>query len=501
MTISILLSNLGLQSFGQSDDELVILHTNLGEIVIEFFPEDAPNHVENFLELARDGFYDNTLFHRIIKDFMIQGGDPKTKPDSEASQQEWGTGDPGYSINAEFNNIKHNRGIVSMARSADPNSAGSQFFIVHKDSNFLDEQYTVFGRIATQESYDTLDKIASVATGSNDRPINPSEVTITKAEVIPKSQVSDILDQGEPERTQTSDEVQGNQLYENEDLGVSFSAPAGWLLQETGGSQPGAPDVVAVGPNIGGINAVISLTITNATGSLDDLIEEKNQQLSDAVDSGQLTIQNQEKTTINNRQGFVTEATGIFQSQGNSFTVKFKEVVIQSPDKIFTLAYSNSQDNFESFLPAFDETVDSFTVLGEEAPTDFSSEEQIDSEGGGCLIATATFDTELAPQVQQLRELRDNKLLNTDSGRAFMTGFNQFYYSFSPVIADLERQNPIFKEAVKITITPMLSSLSLLNFVDVDSEHEVVGYGIGIIIMNIGMYFAGPALLIHKFRK
>ena len=114
------------------------------------------------------------------------------------------------------------------------------------------------------------------------------------------------------------------------------------------------------------------------------------------------------------------------------------------------------------------------------------------SGGGGCLIATATFDSELAPQVQQLRELRDNTLLQTESGSIFMTGFNQFYYSFSPTIADWERQNPAFKEAVKVAITPLLTSLSILNYVDMDSEAEVLGYGISLILLNVGMYLAAP---------
>jgi len=123
------------------------------------------------------------------------------------------------------------------------------------------------------------------------------------------------------------------------------------------------------------------------------------------------------------------------------------------------------------------------------------------SGGGGCLIATATFGSELAPQVQQLRELRDNKLLETNSGSAFMSGFNQFYYLFSPTIADWERQSPIFKEVVKLTITPLLTSLSILNYVDMDSESEVLGYGISLILLNAGMYFVLPAIVIHRIKK
>ena len=121
--------------------------------------------------------------------------------------------------------------------------------------------------------------------------------------------------------------------------------------------------------------------------------------------------------------------------------------------------------------------------------------------GGGCLIATAAFGSELAPQVQMLRELRDNTVLSTTSGTAFMTGFNQFYYSFSPTIADWERENPVFQDAVRITITPLLTSLSILNHVDIDSEEEMLGYGISLIILNLGMYFVAPAIVILKLKK
>ena len=141
-------------------------------------------------------------------------------------------------------------------------------------------------------------------------------------------------------------------------------------------------------------------------------------------------------------------------------------------------------------------------VIEEETMMDET--EVTEEEGGGCLIATATFGSELAPQVQQLRELRDNTILSTESGTAFMSGFNQLYYSFSPMIADLERESPVFKEVVKLTLTPMLSSLSLLNYVDIDSEEEMLGYGISLILLNIGMYAGIPAfgiLKLYQFRK
>ena len=113
--------------------------------------------------------------------------------------------------------------------------------------------------------------------------------------------------------------------------------------------------------------------------------------------------------------------------------------------------------------------------------------------GGGCLIATAAYGSEMAPQVQFLREIRDGKVMATQSGTAFMTGFNQFYYSFSPAVADYERDNPVFKEAVKLTLTPMLTSLALLNYVDVDTNEKMLGWGISLILLNIGMYFVAPA--------
>ncbi len=126
---------------------------------------------------------------------------------------------------------------------------------------------------------------------------------------------------------------------------------------------------------------------------------------------------------------------------------------------------------------------------------------QDSDNGGGCLIATATYGSELAPQVQTLRELRDNKLLQTESGSAFMESFNDFYYSFSPIIADYERENPLFREAVKLAITPLVSSLSILNNVDMETEAEVLGYGISLIFLNVGMYVGVPAIVVVGIRK
>jgi len=267
IVVSLLLVSLTNQTFAQMVefnkteilDPVVILETNLGKIAIGFFPNDAPNHVQNFIKLSVSGFYDGTIFHRIIPGFMIQGGDPNT---IDGDPSTWGTGGPDERVDAEFNTIKHNRGIVSMARSADPNSGGSQFFIIHKDSNFLDEQYTVFGRIVTEASFQTLDKIAAVEIGESDMPIDTEQVKIIKVTIVNRSEVSNLLELPEPERTQsTVTPSTGNQKFESTEHEIAFTVPEGWLLQQPDKTQENSPDVVAVGPKVGTVNPVISLTV------------------------------------------------------------------------------------------------------------------------------------------------------------------------------------------------------------------------------------------------
>ena len=158
-----------------SNDKVAELHTTAGEIHIRFFPDVAPNHVKNFLDLAQQGAYNGTKFHRVIPDFMIQGGDPNTV---SGDPNTWGTGGSKSNLKAEFNTVSHKRGIVSMARSQHPDSASSQFFIVVADSTFLDEKYTVFGEVT--KGMDIADAIVASA-GSRERPLQP--VTITKVVV------------------------------------------------------------------------------------------------------------------------------------------------------------------------------------------------------------------------------------------------------------------------------------------------------------------------------
>jgi len=152
------------------------------------------------------------------------------------------------------------------------------------------------------------------------------------------------------------------------------------------------------------------------------------------------------------------------------------------------------------FQPISQETVVFTVAVGQMQDTQ-QSLQGTDGNEGGCLIATATFGTELAPQVQMLREIRENTVLGTSSGRTFMIAFNQFYYSFSPFVADLERQNPIFQEMMKFAITPLLSSLSILNYVEINSETDMIGYGTSIILLNIGIYFGLPIFAILKLGK
>ena len=155
-----------------------VIETKFGEMEIEFLPDKAPGHVKNFLDLAGKGFYDNTTFHRVIPGFMIQGGDPNTK-DPKGPRSRHGTGGPGYTIKAEFNDTPHKRGVVSMARAQDPNSAGSQFFIVVKDSGFLDREYTAFGRVV--RGMEIADKIVNSPRDARD---NPNDRVDMKVRVV-----------------------------------------------------------------------------------------------------------------------------------------------------------------------------------------------------------------------------------------------------------------------------------------------------------------------------
>ena len=538
----ILLSLISIPTFGnmvfaENDDKIVILHTYSGQLVIEYFPDDAPNTVENFLKLAESGFYDDLVFHRIIKDFMIQGGDPLTKHDEVFENiPMWGTGDAGYEIPAEFNTIKHNRGILSMARGADVNSASSQFFIVHKDSNHLDGKYTVFGRLMTEGSYDTLDKIANLQTTARDLPNDLYAASIMTAEVVTRSEFQptetdviikhkeldrlDVTDASKPSSMMDSDR------YINTEYDFSVIPPKGWtILYAEPNSGPNEPLVTFLGPKkklLQGIEEVAPYIYINAI-ELGELTFQENldnrvAQYHKMNDLKTLEIISEKMTNLITEDGknygayFVTAK----QVTGSGLPTPFAQVIISHTDFLYGITYANHEHYFQTDMKIFDELISTFEQVSEnsdsqpksdidglleEAGIKTTESETTEPQGGGCLIATATFGSEMAPQVQLLREIRDNTVLQTEYGTSFMTGFNQFYYSFSPVIADYERENPVFKEVMKLTLTPLLTSLSLLQYADIDSESEMLGYGIAVILLNIGMYFVAPAALLLKVRS
>ena len=171
-----------------SANEVAVIKTSEGEMIAEFWPDVAPNTVENFKKLARSGFYDGTAFHRIVKGFMIQGGDPLTK--DPAKENRYGTGDPGYKIKAEFNDRSHERGVLSMARSSDPDSAGSQFFICLANVSRLDHQYTTFGKLIKGD--DVLEKIGNTEvtmSDSGERSKPTKRVTVESIKIVPADSV------------------------------------------------------------------------------------------------------------------------------------------------------------------------------------------------------------------------------------------------------------------------------------------------------------------------
>ena len=528
-------SAVGEKEFTQMEiDEMknkaVLITMNDGTFMIELFPEDAPNTVNNFLKLVESGYYDGMVFHRIISGFIIQTGDPNTK-DPGIDRSLWGTGGPGYSINEEFNTLQHDRGMISMARSHDVNSAGSQFFIVHKDSNFLDGKYTVFGRLVPgTHSIAALDIIANMPTDGNDAPQDVSKATIIKAKILDSFSTADFP---EPDRNNSLIEksrITGGTVekYVDTKHKVSFNLPYRWVVVEEG---MGDYLNLIVEPGPQEHNVQLQIDETGFTPQLLIFSEDKDVKTGGTEPGpGFFSIQGGDKPKIlsdylfendDGRFAHIMVSTQIYQTQTETVKFKIMQIHFSNSELNYSIIYINVADWFRYELNAFSTAVKDFEIMiaGQQQPINFASEPvfkriiadaraQVEVEqlpparvGGGCLIATASYGSELAPQVQQLREIRDNVVLETESGSAFMTGFNQFYYSFSPMIADYERENPAFKEAVKLIITPLLTSLTLLQYTDIDSESDMLKYGIAIILLNIGMYFIAPAVLITKIRS
>ena len=518
----------------QMGNKGVLLTLNDGTIMIELFPEDAPNTVHNFLQLVESGYYDGMVFHRIIPGFMIQSGDPITKAENidpknpDAYRNNWGTGGPGYWIKAEFNSLQHDRGIISMARQDQPNTAGSQFFIVHKDSNFLDGQYTAFGKLVPLgSSFKMLDMIAGLETNSRDQPVDVSKSTILEAKTINYSSPG----LSEPDRDTSiisQVKVAGGftDHYYSHLHEVSFDVPYRWIVDEG----PGPDLQIVMEPTEMEHNVQIQIEATGFTPQVLVLSEKRDpSQESAGVSTSFFSIASGDEPKILSNYVFVNDldqkahlmlTTQNIQTDTDPIKFRILQLHFVNSENAYSIVYVNVDDWFRYEVGAFHQVVENFEVMfdGKMQPMSFASDpvyKQIISDVkekpepeplppvriGGCLIATASYGSELAPQVQHLRELRDNVVLQTESGSAFMAGFNQFYYSFSPIIADYERENPAFKEVVKLTITPLLASLTLLQYADINSESEMFGYGIGVILLNIGMYFVAPAVLIMKIRS
>ena len=507
-------------------NKAVLITTNSGTFMIELFPEDAPNTVDNFLKLIESGFYEGTIFHRIVPGFVIQGGDPNTiGPDSDRSL--WGQGGPGYKIHEEFNALQHDRGIVSMARGNDPNSAGSQFFIMHKDRNELDGKYTAFGRLVPGLP-NGLNEIAKLPTNGADQPIDASRATITKTTIIDGFSLSDFPGPDRNTSFVIETKLYGGttEMYTNDLHDVSFQLPYRWLVEEVEGTNLN----LIIEPGNREHNAQQIIEKSGFTPQILVMSEPRNPSAESAgISTTYFSIKGGDDPKIlanyvfenNDRyKAHLVISTQNVEQPTETFVIMIAQLHFSNFDTTYSITHINLKDYFRYEVNAFDSVVKNFEIMidGKMKPIDFGThpvftsiikdargkpppEEAQPLRVGGCLIATAAFGSELAPQVQQLRELRDNIVLQTETGTSFMAGFNQFYYSFSPAVADYERENPAFKEAVKLTLTPLLTSLTLLQYADIDSEAEMLGYGIAVILLNIGMYFIAPAVLITKIRS
>ena len=520
-----------IKEFSQEEiDEMkqkaVLITMHEGTFMIEFFPEDAPNTIRNFLQLVESGFYDGVVFHRIIPGFMIQAGDPNTK-DPDVDRSLWGTGGPGYEIREEFNTLQHDRGIVSMARSNHPDSAGSQFFIVTKDSPHLDEQYTAFGRLVPGLP-NVLDDIANLRTDSNDAPLDLLQARIITAKILEPYTSANI---STPDRNQSITKKLQNPsgdktVYHNSLHNIVFDVPYRWEVTEAVGKQFG----VIIEPDFTEHNAKAQIEQSGFIPKVIVTAEPRDLREDAGISTAFFSVEGGDDPKIlsnyifrsddGRKANLKTITQDLHDTEKGTVQFKIIQLTFINSDFQYSIIYVNVTEWFRYELSAFTQTVDNFEIMidGRIQPIDFDdnptfktliaiAKEKPEPEPlppariGGCLIATAAYGSELAPQVQLLREIRDNTVLQTQAGTSFMTAFNQFYYSFSPAIADYERENTVFKETVKLILAPLLASLTLLQYADIDSEYDMLGYGIGIILLNIGMYFIAPAVLITKIRS
>jgi peptidyl-prolyl cis-trans isomerase B (cyclophilin B) len=397
---------------------------------------------------------------------------------------------------------------------------------VHKNANHLDGKYTVFGRLVPGLP-NGLDEIARLPTNNNDQPLDASRATIITTSIIDgfSSPFSG------PDRNTSfikKIKVTGGitERYTNSQHDIIFDTPYRWKIIEGGGNNLNLTvEPTPLEHNVQEMIAATGYTPQVLIGSEPRTPSAESAEISPAFFSlkggdDPKILHNYIFGVEDGRKAHLIISTQNMETPTETIQFKIAQIHFGNTDTNYSIIHINLTEWFRYEINSFDFTVKSFEIMidGMMQPIGFGHHPVfqqliIDSRLkpepdslppariGGCLIATAAFGSEMAPQVQFLREIRDNTVLQTESGSAFMTGFNQFYYSFSPTIADYERENPAFKEAVKITLTPLLTSLTLLQYADIDSESEMLVYGISVILLNIGMYFIAPAVLITKIRS
>jgi peptidyl-prolyl cis-trans isomerase B (cyclophilin B) len=373
-----------------------------------------------------------------------------------------------------------------------------------------------------------LDHIASLKTDSNDAPLDLLQATIKTATILEPYANAGLVT---PDRNQSITKMVQHptgkiSVYHNSLHNITFDIPYRWIAIEATGKQFG----VILEPDFTEHNAKAQIEQSGFTPKVIVTAEPRDPREDAGVSTAFFSLEGGDDPKILSNYIFesddgrkahlITTTQDLHDTEKGTVQFKIIQLTFIDSELQYSIIYVNVTEWFRYELNAFTQTVDNFKIMidGKMQPINFDAnpifktliadaKKKPEPEAlppariGGCLIATATYGSELAPQVQLLREIRDNTVLQTQSGISFMTAFNQFYYSFSPAIADYERENIIFKETVKLTLTPLLVSLTLLQHVDIDSESEMLGYGISIILLNIGIYFIAPAVLITKIRS
>jgi len=383
---------------------------------------------------------------------------------------------------------------LSVAKFSDGFLTGATFFQINEngDADQYDVTYLIFENGKVVEVLHYGDNFSTI--NFNDYALMFESGYIGNTSIIP------VVTESKPK----------SEIFVNDDLGFSFIPPKGWKESELNtqvgiDKTPFTLNIISSfsSPNFQGIlgsDMVVMYMDLEQPIELEQEDEEAfMKEFTDGFIKG-LDQSGQGKITNSNLERFENSIkTNLIDLDGIYIERQIQaDIWIFENGEAYYLMFTADPVDYDNFVSEFRTSADTVTFKPKPQTKTQTMQEE---NGGGCLIATATYGSELAPQVQQLRELRDSKLLQTQSGSAFMESFNDFYYSFSPGIADYERENPIFKEAVKLVITPMISSLSILNYVDMDSEAEVLGYGISLILLNVGMYFVAPATVVWQVKK